>query len=913
MATNPWELTPPSAVKAPWELGGSSNPVKNATAQNLKPFKLPDVKSHNIESQPPPFDPIVTDVPWTEREQDMAKNGIDIVTGVPYGLKTQLDLVPGATDEDRKYAINKYYGQDVGVRRNQYGELQYTNPRTGLPTTVFSHQYNPPTVGSAMDFIGQGVGAAAGGAAALDTGSPFAVGAASSFGAAAGQTVSDIGKVLVSRAMGNYDPNRTSVNDVKATGEDALDAAKWTAVGETVGGLPRIGRWFLNSSRKIKLKYSDALDLQDAAQSANDDLADYYKLVGTQNQLQLSIPELTQDPKARMVFNKAWRAGDDMAAEEENRVNSNLDSLAYGYKRITDMYKPQSPDYFPGGSGQNIKVVLAQKKQAELLQQQLKQQIAEDDARRQVQGLPAMTPEQQNQRLSEMLNVAEQSGKATVDSAYRDLKVALGVPPQVAGLKTSDRYFQQQVPTVMLGLSPVARVKLQNYYEEALRDLHGIDPDIGRRKLAAIPEGLLTKLDQYAASDTVPGLNLDRQDDLYHVIESIQNMRYGIRQSMRTSKGNIQPSDQDVATMEDILSRNVEDYFRRKGDPTIMDTWERAQQATRDYASQFRTGILREVMQKQDGFTPTVYNQAVTKLLLQSGKDSPSWEGPRQLASILKGDPEGFNDVRNMIWGIYQNHYLGPDGIPTRAGWTKFKDDLAGPLKYFFGDNDLSKLNSFDDLTNLVQESTNAVKKFNTTWRNSSYGQLGRPSSYGLTNAVFSQSTSPQQLQGLSMFLQREQPELLQQLRADTAREFALRTSDGGMPNPQKIAGYLARYGDRLDQIMGPQYRNNVQVLSEAMQKVTGRAVKLDPDAPQSIIEQVVRAKFAPPLSEEGRWYTALLEARRRAAGRVVYNALSSPLGLSKFIRDRDVDNKTQIGMGILGELGGQTLTMDNQ
>lgn len=917
---NPWEIAAqsqspqPSGGKLPWEIaaGNSRGVVDNATSQNMRPFKLPDAKSHNIESQPPPFDPIVTDVPWSDREKDMAKNGIDIVSGVPYGLKTNLDMIPGATDEDRKYVINKYFGQDVGVRRNQYGELQFNNPRTGLPTTVFSHQYNAPTVGSAFDLIGQATGAIAGGGAAMETGSPFAVGAASTAGSALGQSVVDIGKLVASKALGTYNPSRTASDNIKAVAGDAKDAAENTAIGETVGGVPRIGRWFLNSSRKIGLKYSDALDLQDAAQSANQDLGDYYKLVGTQHQLMLSIPELTQDPKARMAFNKAWRTGDDIAAEEEGRVNSNLSQLAYNFKNIADMYKPSDPSYTQGSSGQNIKDVFVQKKQAGLLDAQLRAQVEQDNAKRVALGLPQMSPEQMNQRLTDMLNTAEQAGKSNVDKAYADLKVALGVPASVAGLKTSDRYFQEQVPTVMLGLSPVSKMKLQNYYNEAIRDLHGIDPDIGRQKLAAIPEGLLTKLDEYGNAGTVPGLNLDRQDDLYHVVESIQNMRYGIRQAMKTNKGNIQPRDQDVATMEDILSENVESYFKRNGNPAVMDKWEAAQQATRDYAAQFRQGVLREVMQKQDGFTPTVYNQAVSKLLMNSGKEAASQSGPRELAGILKGDPEAYNDVRNMIWGIYQNHYLPSDGIPTRASFNQFKDDLAGPIKYFFSDADRAKMDSFDSLTGLIKDSTNAVKKFNQQWTSSTYGKLGKPSSYGLSNAVFSQSISPQNLKGLGNFLRDNNPDLLEQLRSDTALKFAQQTSDNGVPNPQKIAAYVAKYGDRLNDIMGPQYLNNVQVLSGAMQRIVGPQVKLEPDAAQSIFEQVIRAKFAPPLSEEGRWYSALLEARRRAAGRVVYNALSSPIGLSKFIRDRDVDNKTQIGMGILGELGGKTLTMSN-
>jgi hypothetical protein len=882
-------------------------------------FSLAPYKSRAIVPNAPGEDTESIDVPWSDTEKKMAGDGIDIVNGVPYSLRNRMDMVPGATEEDKKNMINQYYGRDVGVAKNSYGELEYTSPATGRRTLVNPHSAQLPTVGSATDFAGQALGGAIGGTLAIPTGNPLAVAASSTLGAAGGQAVVDAGKYIVSKSLG-LAPQRTAGENISSVGKDVGEAAGSAAAGEALGGLWRAGRFALTGT--LSLKYKNAVEMQGWLDGAQSDLDDYYSLVGGNEKFRLSVPELLQtsdNPAARLRsyqeqehLNEAYRSLPDLRAQERERLTNNLTLLQRNFQDITDNYKP--PNFTPGQSGDDIKNSILAKKQAQFNQAQLQQQITQENAKRQAQGLPAWTTDDINQRLTGQINQVEAAGKDRLDAAYTNLKVQLGVPAEIAGLKSTDSLFQAQAPKVLIPLSPVTQLKLKNFYANALAARNSEDTSIGDGMLNAIPNNYFAD-----RTDPLKGLNLDGQFDMFWTVENVQDLRAGIRQAAKSSNGNIQPRDQDMIKMADLMEENVRDYFDRQGNPGVLDAWENAQQEARNYSQNFRNNILSQVMEKRNGFPVPTYNQAVSRLLMNNGRGQPQ-QGVQELSNILQGDPEARNDVRNMIWSLYKDQgYLPKDGIPTRDSWAKFQDDFEGPIKAFFDKDDVSQIKSYEDMTDLVTKANKDVKNFNMAWRNSSYGPLGTPNSNSLTNAVFSPSISPDKLKGLGTYLYREQPDLLESLKGDTASRLAKMVSDkNGIPIPSKINAVVAQYGDRISEIMGPDYLNNVKYIAQAGEKQSTLNTRLglvgtESSETPNIFQNVVRWLIAPPMSGEGRGVTALWNFRKRAAGRVVYNALSSPEGMQKFIMNRDLSNTYQVAHGILGDLGGQALVAGNQ
>lgn len=962
-----------SQVGAPDALVDHTGIVGRSLAASVKtPFQLPPIAGHQANTPGSPFGamPQMGEVPWSAPEQAMAKSGVDITSGAPYGLRNRLSLMVDPKDADVRNVVNQSYGQDVGLARNQYGELEYTNPQTGRRTLLNSRGQNlpnlAPTAGGAMDAVGQAGGAlAAGLPTAAATGNPLLAGMAASAGAGVGQAVSDTGKTIINHFLGagnKEDPDA----QIGAIAKDAGSAAAWTAAGELVGMTPGAVRWAGRGF--LDLTYGKARDLQAMAKEAANGLSDYNTLIGSQAGVKPNIAELVpQSPLARIYNEKAYKSSEELTAEEEKRINSNLDTLSYNYQNFTDAFKP-SPTYQSGSSGYNIQQAMEAKKAVALSQQQLQDSLVKADAKQQIAGLPAMTETERNQELTGMLNKLETAGKEAKDKAYGDLKVSLGVPEQVAYDRTSGQWMQGRTAENVVEMSPVAQAKLQNMWAKGMQ-LQNSPLRSGDKYFSAIPENFFVDVNapeeglnfNFPKSDTgfAPGqvwgkdsqrytigeVGADGQTakadfadgnppsavhygtekdngwslvggdqdtpkkfDILDLIDNVQDLNSGTRAAMAASKGRIPADEQATAHVSEILANEVRYHLNVKGDPRILDQWEAAQQANQQYEENFGRGILNTVMKRTGGFEDPVYNSATSRLLMSAGQGQDQ-TGVATLANVLRGSPDEQERVRSMIWSIYKDHYLPASGIPDKASWQKYSAQMEGPMKHFFTDAENAKMQSFSDMTDAVAASSKSLATFNQAWRRSpEYGGIPTNST-SLSGAVFNK-TPPQVIDKMTSMLGSMQPSLLKEWQADTAREFARRTADAsGMPVDAMVSKYVNQYGDKLSKVMGPQYVSDLRTYQKVAQMVQGgTGIKLDPDRPQSVLTQVIRAKFAPPMSAEGRWYSALLNWRKEAAGRVVYNALKSPENLNSFIKSTASSAATPTAMGIMGQLKGQAL-----
>lgn len=887
-----------------------SNIVSKSLAATVStPFQLPKVAGHqNVGGSPfgGPRPEDVQGIEWKPEEQEMAGKGIDITSGAPYGLRNRLSMLVEPSDKETRDVVNDHFGKDVGLARNQYGELEYTNPETGRRTLLNSKGKNlpnlAPTAGGTADFLGSAGGAmAAGLPTAAATGNPVLAGVAASAGAGIGQSIVDSGKTIVNSYLG-VGNKPTPDEQIEAIAKHSVKTAALTAVGETIGMIPAATRWAGRGF--LDLSYSKAKDLQQMAKEAALGLDDYNTLIGSQAGVKPSISELVpQDPKTRIINEKAYKSTEDLTAEEEKRINSNLDTLSYNYKNFTDAFKPE-PGYQYGSSGYNIQQEMEAKKAAALSQQQLQDSVVKADAKAQTSGLPAMTETERNQELTDMLNRVEQAGKAEKDKAYGDLKVSLGVPKETAYDRTSGQWLLGRKTEDAVELTPVARAKIQNIWQEAQNlDKSGVLRS-GDKYYSAIPEAFLKDVNH-----PENGLVLDGKYDILSLIDNVQDLNSGVRAAMAASRGRIPADEAATAHVAEILKNDISFHLRSKGDPRILDKWEAAQQANQQYEENFGRGIINQVMKRTGGFEDPVYNSATAGLLMRAGKGQDQ-SGVAKFAGILNGAPDEKERVRNMIWSIYKDHYMPTNGIPDQKSWAKYTAQMEGPMKYFFTDSERGKMQSFSDMTQAVADSSKKLAAFNKAWRASpEYGGIPT-TSQGLSNAVFREGTPPQVLDKMIKVVGSMQPELLKQWKADTANQFARRVSDAsGMPVDSLVSKYINQYGDRLSKVMGPQYVANLRTYQKVAQMVQGGSgVKLDPDRPASVLTQVIRAKFAPPMSAEGRWYSALLNWRKQAAGRVVYNALKSPDNLDKFVQLKASQAASPIASGILGQLKGQGL-----
>lgn len=913
-----------------------SNIVNNATAHNFAPFQLPQFRSAiqpdpgqggvfgtsaGAPSAPDPMNKVQAGAlssGWSDEEKQMAAQGIDIASGAPYRLRNQLSMLVRPKDDEINRVVTQYFGKDVGLTRNQYGELQYNDPKTGRPTLLESHMtYGTPTGGGALDQTLVGGGSLAAGlvAGAVTKSVPMTQ-AAVSAGAAIGQAASDGIKAFV-RKMFNIGGPENVQDQAGRIGTNAAITGGVTAAGSIIAGIPAATRWMLEHSTKVHLSYGEAQTLLDQAKVGLQKIQPFLDKIGLTG-FQPSATELAPElPAMKSMYDRAVRGTDESAAAETLRVNSNLDALGNAYQAEADAYNIDG--YTFGSSGQNVKDQMLAIKNARAQSLQLQKEMAQQDAQRVAQGLPPLTEQERDEKLTEMLNVAKNAAKNSRDDAYGDLKVKLGVPAAVAYERGPEQYFQQQQLNKQMPVTKETHMLMQGIWQKGANlNEGGLAATSGDKYWAAIP-------DKFFKDVNHPELGLhDINDmpntDILSVIDNIQDIRSGWRNSVRISKGQVPADEQAAGQVSQILEKNVYDYFRTNGDPSVLDAWERAQQAHIDYEQQFNRGILRQAMTTEGGFPSPVYAQVSARTLMNSGAGK-SQEAIKQLYTAIKSDPNAIQDARGVVWSILKDPamgYVDASGIPTAKGWTKFKSDMEGPIKYLFGDGDVTKINTMDDFVGKLAETDKALKGFNAAWRaDPEFG--GLPTSAGqITDAVFKdRSVSPQALVRMVNLLKTQYPDLLRQLQTDTAQKFRLLTSDrNGTPVPDAINRALdpAKWGQRLNIVMGPDYVKNMKLMQTVASVGTrGAAEHVEPDTPQSVFTQLVRTFFAPPLSREGRFYSGVLAFRDRAAARIIQNAMSSPDNLQKFI-DAGINNtRMPVLGGLLAQWNGASYLSSRQ
>lgn len=902
---------------------------------NTSPMTLPAI-AHRQIMNPTPFGGFgmagpdtgqVAAQPYTDQEQALAKQGVDITSGAPWGLKNRLSLLVDPSDKDKIGAINSYFGKDVGASKTPFG-FAYVDPETGRRTLVQSRADKPidyvPTAGGSLDAIFGGGGGALGGLrTGAATGNPLAAAGGAILGAVGGQTIADMGKATINQFLGQqtiHSPDDVA-DTLKGVAKDAAVTGALTGAGELVGLTKPALKWFLTGFKD--LSFSHAVNLQAGAAEATKGLDAWHELVGglaqpDKGSLNLSVPELNpRDGLVRQFFDKAYKSSPELVAKEEERLNSNLDALGYTYGQYASALKP-SADYRIGSSGYDMQQALASQKQTMLTQKQLDAQTQKDALSREATGLPSLSMTDMNARNKEMLDLLEQSGADAKDRAYGDLKVKLGMPASVAYDRTSDQWINSRTPDEVMGINPVTQTKMTNIWKDGM-NLEKSPQGDGTKFFAAIP-------DNFYVNPSKPELGLkdlsNEKYDIFSTIDNIQDIRSGVRASMRARSGTLPPDAATSKHVADILEDNIGYHLVRKGDPSVLDAWDAAKQANINYNTNFKQGLLKQAMDTEGGFKSPVYTNATSTLLTTSGKFADQ-SGISRLGEILKGDPAATDQMRQQIWSLAKQPKYMPNGEFTQKSFSQFKDDFEGPINTFFSDDDRAKMNTFNDLTNSVARASQKVKQFNQAWKNSpEYG--GIPMNSGaLKDAVFNpRSVSPQVLDKMTTFLRSTNPTLLKEWQADTAAEFARRSSDAnGVPIASKVTQMSTQLKDRLDQVMDPGYTYGLGTMSTAMTAAQGALnVQLDPSKPQSVLTQVVRAAVAPPMSSEGRWYSALLNHRAKAGGRVIYNALASPEGLNKFIATSKADASAAAGWGVVGDLGGHVLmprnkqdTQDNQ
>jgi len=843
-----------------------------------------------------------------------AQAGTDVLSGAPYGLQNKLSLEVSPSPQTQMDTVNQYFGKPVA----SFGPagVQFPNPKTGQLTAAMPYEGKFPTAGGTMD-TGFDTGGAVGAGAltALVTKNPFAAWAATSGGAAVGQEVSNEFKNLFSRYF-NKEPltGEQQKADLKNAGETGLSSA----VMGSLGVLPSIGNYINRGA--VNIGSVKALQrVLNAAVTQQNALEDF-------KGLQLSVPELlsnSTDPSLRAVslqekFLGASRARDEnflttntpIVDIENARKTRNVNALADAYDDITRQYAPNEGYISPESSYEAAQLVASQKAaQQNQLQLRLDQSVNDTKAAAQ----PAMSRFNLGKNIVERLQLLKQAGQDAVNKAWGDLKVQLGVPVDEA--YGGEPYAAPLGKSPKIGYTSITQSKLTELWQRGMSAMrHGEQGTIGANNKAgmifdSIPDELYVDPQDptLGLKFSDPSKELDNVD-LHDYIDGIKNLRAGIRRSVRSGNVGWNPDTQIEKNVADILRDNANQWFAREGDPRVLEAWENAERATTDFHKSFNEGLLEQVDSQKAGNRERIFNQFATKVLMSGNDDELS-----RLANVTNQDPYAQDQMRLGIWSlIHEGIQSARTPQQLVRNYQSMVSRLAPTFKHFFGPGDLENMDTFDALTNKVDQLHQQYTDFNKEWSQSEFRDTPASVS-GIRKALFDANMPVDRIGKLYAFLSKENPQLLQGVKADMADAFAKsvsnKTPDGYVPDLTKMTSAL---GDRSTQakirlFLGGDYLTRASAIRDVAKLMAGPN-QPEVEAPKSMFEQIIRMAVAPPLSREGRAYTGLLMWRHRAAARALYNALSSTDGLRSYINLANSRNTRAQVIGALGALNASSL-----
>lgn len=918
--------SPPNQPSSPAQTGPQPT--------NTTPIPTPPLTPEQALSPSLAGQSLRTGSAYTPQEQQAMQGGTDISSGAPWGLRNEFSFMVDPTQQASTAAINKYFGKPVG----SVGPMgpQFVNPQTGRNTlvnpspTASVTSSSPPTIGGSMDMALDTAGAAGGAGAALAaTKNPFAAYGMGVAGTGAAQYISNLGKNVVAKYYYGL-PDSDIKDQQSADARNAAGAAGGQALFSAPGLAEPIGRFAnygftgLGSTKALQKLYSAALN-------AREGLGDFKDLLGNAAaNFSLAIHELLPgEIEKGNIFRKAATlegatsgrlgTGTPLVNLEYQRTANNSDALSNSMDVVTNQYLPNA-GYQYGEGSEGAALAVGRQKMMAKNQIDLERAQAANELTARTQGI--QSPIEASKIALEPFVAVKNAAREQANEAWGNLKVSLGVPQEEAFGGAPYTQPMGEAPTI--GYSDSTRSRLSQVVARGVSALRSKAPgsrDIAHNYFDSIPDELyhdyqrpgigliwdepdqkfMTKDEQEAmGGDEAPYKQADDpQHDLNWYIENIKARRGGTRSQFKPDGSMRNPDAAIDKNVTDILRSNADQELATT-DPHTLAQWEEAEDATKNFHDTFQHGILKMADGDYAGLDNPPFSQFLNKVLY--GGNPVELE---HFASIAKQHPYLQNHVGLSLLSIMDDalHGISPERVPQV--YADMSQKLRPAMRAFLGKDEFD---NYQALVKKVSDLNDKYQSFNNEWKLTDFGE-GIPASVpNIRSILYNPNTTAQKAGRLYAFLLRNNPDLLDGVKADVAKAFADKVapigSGGRNINLSKINQLI---GDKSTQakirlFLGGHYIDQVNSIGQAAKMAQG-APEVGTSKPISLVQNAVRWLVAPPLSREGRLYSLILGWRQRASARLLYNALSSPEGLKSLIDQRVASGKSAATLSVLGGL----------
>lgn len=771
-----------------------------------------------------------------------------------------------------KNELSKLYKQDIDVRKGRTGQLEYFNPEKKQYALVDSTGIDVGDIadigGDAMvvipDLIGTIVGAKGGLAGATVGGS---------IGAAAGEYT----RLKLGQTMYGINKNLTDEQLFDEAKKAALISGVFTIGGSvaanTIKGVNNIikGRFIKESDVKL---LNDSGNADEIAEKINDTL-DKAKI---KSKLKYTLAQSTDDADllaTQEAFENTKRLGflDEFRSFNRDQAKALNDYFAV-LKSGFNTSSPNKP-ISEFDTGVLIQNVLEKRNQPQIQNLIKKQEQAEDLLQRKIFRLP-------------------EGDVKTTGTEFRNIIDHLG------------KKYKENVKLASDNLNNAGGVNL-------------IGTDIISKTLNNLSEKQKSNLINVAKLENVfkPG-----------VFESLQKQNSkvlinDVRETLSTLSTRIRDEQVGSATGESVgvgilkkIKQSFKEQIKKDAGSEYLTELEKFNDIVISNKLLLNNDIISKLTAVDQNGVLKIAKEDIFRQTFKGGVGSG--KVAEDVMNVIKQSPDALKAYKQSIYDFYKNKVF-ENNKPNLKKHNNFIDTYKDALKVYFTPKEYNKISRIGGLTKYTEDLNKLRKKTIDDLNKSFEGKLINTSPQELVNKIYKPNNIGE-ITKLKNILKND-PEIYkafqrnvltdmnEKIMKDVDRLGFKSLNSKALDNYINGAGGERGYKNSLNIIFDSEFVDNLNTLNRALKMASRKApARAAEGLYGSIYTDIIRAKVG-QFTPLGRALTAVRRFYKKAAERVLANALLNPASLKDLTELRKLKPESERAAIILSKLGGYIFT----
>jgi hypothetical protein len=783
-----------------------------------------------------------------------------------------------------KNVLSDLYKTDVEVRvGNRTGELEYLNPKTKKYELV-----NKPGV-DLGDLTGMSADALIVGADMVATLATTAfTGANLPAGIGVGAITAGAGeyyKYILGKQL--YGINK-DVSDKELLNR-AFQAAAISGGSAVLGvGAAKLIKGVQNIIKGRFIKPNDIVDSKNEiamsrATEVSDKINDALDAAKIKANLKYTLGEITNNgnllakQKLFETSSKLGRIGEftDIKKNQAQALNSYFGYLKTGFD-TTDGRVLNEFD-----AGKLIQDSIRKQNDPIRLQLKTKQQEAEDVLENAILNLPNGNRKEVGVSIRTSIDDIAEDYKVKVEQAAKALDEAAGM-----------KFINTDV------IKPAIK-KLTDKEKENLINVNKIE-SIFKDKILfdknPIANKQLTLFDNIIENDKIP---------IKTARNTLSSMKAIVREKATGSATGETP---EVGAINFVI-KNLEEQLRKDAPKSYIDALDEFNDIVITNKQKLNNETISKITLDRDG-KPFFLEDDLFELTFKKGIGSA--KAAKETFEVIKNSPDAMKGYKDMIYQKYKEDVI--DTGLTINKHKRFLKDYESPLKLFFNEKELKKIEPIGGLKKLVDKTTEVRKQTLNDLRRSFGGKLEEMTPGNLVNKIY-RSNDLNDIRELKKILKNDS-EVYQAFQRNVLSDMSesVMKFDSNLGLKKLDSKAFTRYlegdsGERgyqsaLREIFNQEFVDNLFTLNEALQIAARTRPARGEGILGNALTDIIRANLG-QFTFEGRLLTAGRRIFKGTSDRIFANALANPESLKDLIRLREIPRRSKEAIAIFSKLGG--------